>query len=148
MRLFPDTDGREEPVLFFLDQHSGVPFYRQLMEQVRLHVATGALNAGDELPSIRALAVTLGVNPMTVSKAYGYLENEGVLDRRPGRPLIVSTFSGEQLAIGRRERLREALRDPAALARRLGVSERDALSVFRELLTSVHERGRDGEESR
>ncbi len=83
-------------MLFHLDSRSSVPFYRQLMEQVKLHVATGTLTSGEELPSIRALAVALGVNPMTISKAYGYLENEGVLNA-PGRPLVVrSQEPGQQ----------------------------------------------------
>ena len=121
-------------MLFFLDHQSGVPFYRQLMEQVRLHVSTGALNAGDELPSIRALAVALGVNPMTVSKACGFLEAEQLLERRPGRSLVVREQTGEQLEIGRLDRLREQLRGAAALGLRLGISVEDAVVVLRDLM--------------
>ena len=121
-------------MLFFLDSQSGIPYYRQLMEQVRLHVSTGVLKAGDELPSIRALAVTLGVNPMTVSKAYGYLESEQLLERRPGRPLVVREQTGDQLQLGRLDRLRESLHDSVTLSRRLEVRADDALAVFHELL--------------
>lgn len=134
-------------MLFFLDPQSGVPYYRQLMEQVKLHVVTGGLSAGDELPSIRALAVTLGVNPMTVSKAYGYLESEGVLERRPGRPLVVKALSDAQAEQGRRERLREGLRDAAALAVRLEIGDDDAVTAFREMLSDARDRGAGGEES-
>lgn len=135
-------------MLFFLDPQSGVPYYRQLMEQVRLHVSTGSLTAGDELPSIRALAVILGVNPMTVSKAYGYLEAEQLLERRPGRPLVVRVQTNEQLEIGRLERLRESLLDASTLSRRLDISADDALSVFRDLLNeSPPDHGREEDPS-
>jgi GntR family transcriptional regulator len=132
-------------MLFFLDPQSGVPYYRQLMEQVRLHVSAGTLKAGDELPSIRALAVTLGVNPMTVSKAYGYLEAERMLERRPGRPLVVRAQTQRQLDLGRLDRLREGLRDSVNLSLRLDIAADDALGVFRELLEDA-ERGGAREE--
>lgn len=62
-----------------IDPHHGVPAYRQLVDQIRLQVASGTLAPGAELPSTRALAQLLGINPMTVSKAYGLLETEGGL---------------------------------------------------------------------
>ena len=127
-------------MLFILDPQSGVPFYRQLMAQVKLHVSAGTLKAGEEVPSIRALAATLGVNPMTVSKAYGYLEAERVLERRPGRPLVVRAQSGRQRELGRLDRLREGLRDSVNLSLRLGIAADDALGVFREMLDEA-ERG-------
>lgn len=129
-------------MLFFLDPQSGVPYYRQLMEQVRLHVSTGILNAGDELPSIRALAVTLGVNPMTVSKAYSYLEAEQLLERRPGKPLIVRRQTDGQLEVGRMDRLRESLHEASTLSLTLDISAGEALKVFRELLNeATHDDG-------
>jgi DNA-binding transcriptional regulator YhcF (GntR family) len=71
--------------VFVLKPHSGVPLYRQLYEQVRRLVASGQLTPGTELPSIRELAVTHAVNPMTVSKVYARLESEGVLERNRRR---------------------------------------------------------------
>ena len=76
-------------LLIVVDSHSGVPVYRQLIEQVRFQVAAGLLRPGSELPSTRALSQELGVNPMTVSKAYGLLEEEGLVTRRPGLALVV-----------------------------------------------------------
>jgi GntR family transcriptional regulator len=76
--------------MFTLDPHSGVPIYRQLQEQVRRMVAGGQLRAGAELPSVRDLALTHAVNPMTVSKAYSLLEAEGLLQRNRGRPMTVA----------------------------------------------------------
>jgi GntR family transcriptional regulator len=76
--------------MFTLDPHSGIPIYRQLQEQVRRLVASGQLKAGTELPSVRDLAITHAVNPMTVSKAYSLLEAEGLLQRNRGRPMTVA----------------------------------------------------------
>ena len=100
-------------MLFFVDPHSGVPIFRQLMDQVRTHVAGGVLKPGDEMPSIRSLSVPLGVNPMTISKAYNMLVTEGVLERRPGLPLVVADHGPEDLKDRRREQLRTSLQ-PAA----------------------------------
>ena len=76
-------------MLIVVDPHSGVPVYRQVMDQIKFHIASGILRAGDELPSTRSLSAELGVNPMTISKAYSYLERDEVVERRPGRPLVV-----------------------------------------------------------
>jgi len=76
--------------MFTLDPHSGIPIYRQLLEQVRRLVASGQLKAGDELPSVRDLALAHAVNPMTVSRAYGLLEAEGLLQRNRDRPMTVA----------------------------------------------------------
>jgi len=76
-------------MILVVDTHSGIPVYRQLVNQIRFGVASGLLAAGEEIPSTRALSATLGVNPMTVSKAFSLLEEAGVLERRPGRPHVV-----------------------------------------------------------
>lgn len=76
--------------MFTLDPHAGVPIYRQLLDQVRRLVASGQLKPGAELPSVREVALAHAVNPMTISKAYGMLEAEGLLQRNPGRPMTVA----------------------------------------------------------
>ncbi len=76
--------------MFTLDPHSGVPIYRQLLEQVRRLVAGGQLKVGTEMPSVRDLALAHAVNPMTISKAYSLLEAEGLLQRNRGRPMTVA----------------------------------------------------------
>jgi GntR family transcriptional regulator len=119
---------------FFVDSHSGVPIFRQLMDQVKLHIASGALKPGDELPSIRSLAAPLGVNPMTISKAYNLLVRENVLERRPGLPLVVAAMDLPELQRSRRAQLREGLKPAASLSRQLGLPADEALELFRELL--------------
>jgi GntR family transcriptional regulator len=121
-------------MIFHVDPHSGVPIFRQLIDQVRLAVATGALRPGDELPSIRTLAVPLGINPMTISKAYGILEREGVLERRPGRPLVIGEIETERMMSTKHDQLKKSLRPSVTMASQLGIAAPEALRIFREML--------------
>jgi GntR family transcriptional regulator len=121
-------------MLIFVDPHSGVPVYRQLMDQVKFHVASGLLKPGDELPSTRALSSQLGVNPMTISKAYSYLEREQVIERRPGRPLVVKALARTEMRDRKLERLRESLVSTVTVVRQLGIDGDEAVRVFRALL--------------
>jgi GntR family transcriptional regulator len=66
------------------------PIFRQIVDQVRLAVATGRLVEGDQLPSVRQLAEQLVVNPNTVAKAYAELSRDGLVDSQPGRGLFVA----------------------------------------------------------
>ena len=76
--------------MYSLSSASGTPIYRQLVDQTSQLVASGRLGVGDLLPSVRTVAAELGVNPMTVSKAYSLLEREGVLARRRGMGMVVA----------------------------------------------------------
>ena len=82
-------------MLITVDHHSGVPVFRQIIDQVKFHITGGLLKAGDELPSTRALSARLELNPMTVSKAYSLLEAEGWVERKRGRPLTVKARPAE-----------------------------------------------------
>jgi GntR family transcriptional regulator len=75
--------------VFILNPQSGIPIYRQLVEQIRRLVASGQLAPGEALPSVREVAADHAVNPMTVSRAYNLLETEGLLNRRRGKPMTV-----------------------------------------------------------
>jgi GntR family transcriptional regulator len=122
-------------MLIVVDPHSGVPVYRQLMNQVKFHIASGLLKPGDELPSTRTLSSQLGVNPMTISKAYSYLERDGVIERRPGRPLIVKALEEDQLKDSKLHQIRESLRPTVTMVNQLGISKNEALDLFGELLS-------------
>jgi GntR family transcriptional regulator len=86
-----------------IDPADGVPIYRQIVNQVRYAVASGLLEPGDELPTIRALALQLKVTPNTIVKAYEELESAGVLQKRHGSGTFVS---GERTRLADRERRR------------------------------------------
>ena len=83
---------------FKLDSKSGVPIYRQIMDQVRHGIASGRLRPGEQLPTVRALAVELAVNPNTVIKAYSLLEQQGVLTTEQGSGTFVSEASKPSLS--------------------------------------------------
>ena len=117
-------------MLIVVDPHSGVPVYRQVMDQIRFHISSGVLGPGDELPSTRILSQQLGVNPMTISKAYSFLEREGVIERRPGRPLIVSESDQRESMERKVEQLRETLAPAVTAARQLGIGPAEAVRIF------------------
>lgn len=90
---------------FQIDPASGVPFYRQIIDQVLAGMATGALTAGDRLPTVRALAVELAVNPNTVARAYKELEIRGVVTTQQGTGTFVSAQEISPDEVERRRRL-------------------------------------------
>ena len=77
-------------ISFNLDIKSGVPFYRQIVDQIRYGIASGHLLPGEQLPTVRDLAVRLEINPNTIRKAYSELEILGVLDTQQGTGTFVS----------------------------------------------------------
>jgi GntR family transcriptional regulator len=91
------------PLRFRLDSASGVPFYRQIIDQILAAKAAGRLDAGDRLPTVRALAVELAVNFNTVARAYKELEIRGVLDTQQGTGTFVAD---QEVSIGEVERRR------------------------------------------
>lgn len=127
-------------MLIVVDPSSGVPVFRQVMDQVRFHIASGLLRAGDELPATRSLSAELGVNPMTISKAYNLLERDGVLERRPGRPLAVAALEPAQLEVEKTEQLRSSLAEAVRVAHQLGVDTDEALRIYGELLEGAPEK--------
>ena len=118
--------------VFILKPHSGVPIYRQLLEQIRRLVASGQLKAGTPLPSIRDLAVKHAINPMTVSKVYSLLEAEDVLVRHRGKPMTVANRSGAGWPLPQRlEQLEPHVDQLILAARQLEVSDTDVTKAFR-----------------
>ena len=134
-------------MLILVDPHNGVPVYRQVMDQIKFHIAGGLLKPGEELPSTRALSSELGVNPMTVSKSYSFLEKEGVLERRPGLPLVVSALPAESVQAGKLEQLRQSLAPSVTVIRQLEIEVDQALSLLREMLSNEDESRMNKEKS-
>ena len=79
---------------FTIDPRSGVPYYRQIIDQVQFAIADGRLGCGDQLPTVRQLAVELKINPNTVGRAYHELEIKGVVSTQMG----TGTFVGDEKA--------------------------------------------------
>jgi len=80
-------------IQFVLDPKSGTPFYRQIIDQIKFGIASGNLKAGEQLPTVRALAVELKVNLNTVTKAYKELEIQSILETQQG----TGTFIGKNI---------------------------------------------------
>jgi GntR family transcriptional regulator len=132
-------------MLIVVDPHSGVPVYRQLMDQVKFQIASGVLGPGEELPSTRALSAELGVNPMTISKAYSYLERDGVVEHRPGRPLVVSAVREDELDARRIEQLRQSLAAAVRITRQLDIEPGEAVRLFEAMLSEAGDEGAGGD---
>lgn len=120
--------------LFSITTGSAEPIYRQLVEQVRRLVASGQLAPGDEMPSVREIAQALALNPMTVSKAYGLLETDGVLARRRGLGMIVADTAASGKPAERAALLRPTLERAAREARELELDPKTALDLFAAIL--------------
>ena len=119
--------------MFVLNPQSGIPIYRQLLEQVRRLVASGHLQPGAELPSVRELAVQHAVNPMTISKAYGLLEAEGLVERNRGKPMTVAKQNRAYSQAGKRlQQIDPQLEQLVLAARQLHLSESDLVKALKE----------------
>jgi GntR family transcriptional regulator len=111
---------------------SPTPIYRQIVEQVRRLIACGQLRPGDDLPSVRTVALQHAINPMTVSKAYSMLETEGILTRRRGVGMVISDAMPthqDKLAL-----LRPALMAATQITRQLHIEDVEAHAVFQSCL--------------
>lgn len=121
-------------MILIVDPHSGIPVYRQIVEQLRFQVSSGVLEPGDEIPSTRSLSAQLGVNPMTISKAYALLESEGVLEHRPGLPLLVRKQGRASERSSKLKQMERTLRPAAVRAKQMNIETEEAVKIFRRLL--------------
>lgn len=123
---------------FHVSPTSGVPIYRQLMDQIRGLAASGRLKAGDALPSVRQVAETLEVNPMTVSKAYSLLERDGVIERKRGQGMHVRGLGGRtQSAKERQAKLVPVAKQLAVAAFHLALSKEQVLQIVADQLKEL-----------
>ena len=124
-------NSRRPPLRFRLDLHSGVPVYRQIIDQVRGGVASGALAVGDQLPTVRQLAVDLAINPNTVVRAYRELELGGLLETHQGTGTFISA---QKIRGGNEARARQLARmaeDAVARAGAAGFSVEELIEELR-----------------
>jgi GntR family transcriptional regulator len=125
---------------FGLDLHSGVPIYRQLIDQVRAGMASGTLSAGDQLPTVRQLAVDLAINPNTVMRAYRELELGGLLETQQGTGTFISDKKLEKKSAERDRQLGQLAAEFAARAGAAGFTVEELLGRLSELLTRPAQR--------
>src|ERR1700686_295710 len=122
------------PFRFAIDLHSGVPVYRQLIDQVRSGIASGTLTAGDQLPTVRQLAGDLAINPNTVMRAYRELELGGLLETHQGTGTFISKKKLEKNSAERERQLGQMAGEFAARAGAAGFTVEDLIDRLRDLL--------------
>ena len=123
-------------MLLGIDHHSGVPIYRQVVNQVREQIMAGRLQEGDQLMSVREVSGVLRINPMTVSKAYSALEAEGLLERRRGVGLFVARIQSRKKEQSKEAAMEAILAKAVATAVQYGVSETQMCHMIKTLFSS------------
>ena len=113
---------------------SGVPIYKQLVDQIRARVAGGRLPAGEFLPSVRQVAEHLQVNPMTVSKAYSLLERDGIVEFVRGQGMRVNPPGAAANGKARRQAILPLLQQVADAARHLALPPDQVIAELKPLL--------------
>jgi GntR family transcriptional regulator len=128
------VSSRRPPFRFRLDLHSGVPVYRQLIDQVRGGIASASLSVGDQLPTVRQLAVDLSINPNTVARAYRELELGGVLETHQGTGTFISAQKLRGSDEVRSRQLAQIVADSVARAGAIGYTVEDLIEELHELI--------------
>ncbi|WP_435276354.1 GntR family transcriptional regulator [Psychrobium sp. nBUS_13] len=129
---------------------SGVPIYKQLLSQIERMILNGYFAQGDSLPSVRQVATDLDINPMTVSKAYGLLEERGYVERLRGKGMIVAKRDEEVSEKEKLTMLSTMIKDLISEAQLIGVSQQQLLAMFVEQTsdnTDVESQNIQGKES-
>ena len=117
---------------FSLDTKSGVPYYRQIIEQVKYGISRGKLQPGDRLPTVRQLAVDLSINPNTVIRAYREMEIEDVLETHQGSGTFVGSRKPEVDELERQRMLDQILTELLARATSYGFTLEEMLEGLRQ----------------
>ena len=131
-----------------INPSDGVPIYRQIANQIRYMVASGLLKPGEEIPSVRGLALRLKVTPNTVVKAYHELESAGVLEKRPGAGTYVKA-GPTPLAKQERDRIIEQRIDGLlAEGHQLGFTADELLDAFRRRQAAMDKESKEAKRDR
>jgi GntR family transcriptional regulator len=127
---------------FRLDAHSGVPVYRQLIDQVQAAVASGALAATDQLPTVRQVAVDLAINPNTVSRAYREMEIRGLLDTQQGTGTFIADRKVEYSKDERDRQLAQLVGEFVSRAGAAGFTLRQLMKALRDMQPNEDSKGK------
>src|SRR5580704_11850007 len=130
------------PIRFRLDPHSGVPAYRQIIDQVQGGLASGTLASGDQLPTVRQLAVDLAINPNTVLRAYRELEIRGVLDTQQGTGTFIAERQPKRDNLERERKLDQLAGEVAARAGAAGFTIQEVMEALRDRIPEPEKRKR------
>ena len=123
-------------IKFLLDYSSGMPIYRQIIDQIRFGIASGQLKLGEQLPTVRALAVELKVNLNTVSKAYKELEIKNILETQQGTGTFISKPDHVVLEKEREDKLKEICTQFSSVVLSYGFSLNEVIRELKDIETS------------
>jgi GntR family transcriptional regulator len=123
------------PIVVTVDPRSGVPIYLQVIEQVKRSVALGILGSGEQLPTVKQLAIDLTINPNTVAKAYRELERDGVIETSPGRGSFVrGNGSIESTKTAAKDVARDAIETAVRDAKSIGLSAEEIRALASDVI--------------
>jgi len=125
------------PFGFRLDLQSGVPVYRQLIDQINGGIASGALTAGDQLPTVRQVAVDLSINPNTVARAWRELEIRGILETQQGTGTFISRQKVRRDEVERQRQLARLVADFVARAGAAGFTVAELMEQLQDRQNEV-----------
>ena len=125
--------GQSESFAFRLDSHSGVPVFRQIIDQVQAGIATGSLGYGDQLPTVRQVAVDLEINPNTVLRAYREMEIRGIVDSQQGMGTFIASRKMEQSKAERERALSQLVSEFASRAGAGGFTLQELINALRDV---------------
>jgi GntR family transcriptional regulator len=131
---------RNKPFQFRLDLRSGVPVYRQIMDQVMGGIAAGSLAAGNQLPTVRQLAVDLSINPNTVLRAYRELEIRGILETHQGTGTFITQQKLKRDDVERQRGLNQLVGEFTARAGAAGFTIGEMMERLQDMQTEVEKK--------
>src|SRR5947208_11693428 len=135
----------ERPMMLQINYKSGKPVYLQVVDQIKAAAASGTLQTGEPLPSIRPLAEELRVNRNTIAKAYGELESQGVIETLPGKGCFLKANNSPLKKEVRRKLLVEEIDQAIVQAHHLQVPRGEFLDLARERFEVLEEKKRVNE---
>lgn len=124
---------QSEVFAFRLDSHSGVPVFRQIIDQVQAGIATGTLLYGDQLPTVRQVAVDLEINPNTVLRAYREMEIRGIVDTQQGMGTFIASRKIEQSKAERERALSQLVSEFVSRAGAGGFTLQELMDALRDV---------------
>lgn len=120
-------------IVFHLDPKSGIPFYRQIIDQIRYGIATGNLKVGEQLPTVRALAVQLKVNLNTVTKAYKELEIRNILESQQGTGTFIGATEVRIPHKEKKNKLKSIAKEFMSIASNYGFTIDELIDVLKQM---------------
>jgi GntR family transcriptional regulator len=124
---------QSEVFAFRLDSHSGVPVFRQIIDQVQAGIATGTLRYGDQLPTVRQVSVDLEINPNTVLRAYREMEIRGIVDTQQGMGTFIASRKIEQSKAERERALSQLVSEFVSRAGAGGFTLQELMDALRDV---------------